>query len=79
MENPHRASAVLDTTRAADVARLPSPTKPPAGAWISQLKIAAGKTLLLAVSVGLDQAHFVRKLIQRVLERRTIGLIFGKI
>src|ERR1700757_558873 len=43
------------------------------------LEVAISQALFLAVPVGFDQAHFVRKLIQRVPERFSNGLIFRKV
>src|SRR6266436_10387796 len=38
-------------------------------------EIAIGQALFLSLAVGFDQAHFTRKLIQRIAQRFTNGLI----
>jgi hypothetical protein len=42
-------------------------------------KFAIRHTLLLTLAIRFDQAHFIRKLIQRILKRLADGLIFGKV
>jgi len=42
------------------------------------LEVAIRQAFLLALAVGFDQAHFVRKLVQRILQRLANGLIFER-
>ena len=44
-----------------------------------RLEFAIRQPLFLALAVRFDQAHFIRKLIQRILQRLPDGLIFGKV
>src|SRR5262249_17028286 len=43
------------------------------------LELFEGEALLLAIAVGFNQARFVRKRGERVFQRRTDRLVFGKI
>ena len=43
------------------------------------VEVTIGEAFFLALAVGFDQACFSRELVQRVLQRRPDGLIFGEI
>ncbi len=43
------------------------------------LEGAISQAFFLALAVGFDQAHFIRKLIQRIPKRFADGLNFGKV
>ncbi len=43
------------------------------------LEVAVSQALFLALAISFDQAHFVRILIQRIPQRFTNGLVFGKV
>ena len=43
------------------------------------LEITIRETLFLSLAIGLDQTHLARKTLQRILQRRSDGLVLGKI
>src|SRR5690348_2809197 len=43
------------------------------------LEITIGEPLFLAIAVGFDQTHFAREAVQRITQRFSNGLIFGKV